>query len=167
MRKSELVREAGAASKQHEESQTTCYCTPSRAMRLSIKNVCLNQNLPNPDEVIKEIEARVGAQMAEVTRSQGRGYALRDFDTMDSSAAYALGWDHSKATESFERAAKAYEAEEMAAWDAAKAAWEASVRAAAKTPIRREAAPALDPASQRTKTKAVVQESTVTQTAGS
>lgn len=153
MRKSEMVREASKASKAHQDNETVCYCTPSRAMRLSIKNVCLNQNLPNPDEVINEIEERVGAQMLEVTGLQGRAYTLRDFDTMDSSAAYTLGWDHSRVTESFERTAKAYEAEEqaIAAWDAAKAAWEESVRTAAKTPVRRMSAPSLDPAAQRTK----------------
>lgn len=163
MRKSEMVREAGKASQAHKDSQRYCYCTPSRAMLMSVRNVCLNQNVPNPQEIADEISERVAEQMRTLTGRERYREDLQDFDTVDSSAAYALWHRGDEVVQKcFEEAAKTYEAEEIAAWDAAKAAWEESVRAAAaKTPVRRKAAQPLDPARKRNKAGAKAQKSAV------
>jgi hypothetical protein len=150
-KKSEMVREAAKASQKFKDNERVCYCTPSRRMVMSVRDVCLNQNMP---EVAEEMCDRIAVEMRRVTGREHFGESLADFDTMDSQAAYAI-WDSGdrKVRESFEGAALTYEKEEIEEWDAAKAAWEESVRAAAKPRVRQKAAPSLDPAQKRTKAK--------------
>jgi hypothetical protein len=166
MKKSEMVREAGEASEAHRKAERVCYCTPSRQMMMSVEKVCMNEGMP---EVVEEMSERIAVQLRVLTDRVRHNEPLRTFDTMDTSAAYAIwnepGFNEEHAgsivRQAFEQAAVTYEAEEIAAWDAAKAAWEESVRSAAKTSVRRKVAPPLDPAAQRGKTAKVAQESTI------
>jgi len=159
MKKSEMVREAGEASEAHRKAERVCYCTPSRQMVMSVNKVCMNQNLPNPQEVADEMCERIAVQLRELTGRVGDNEPLRTFDTMDTSAAYSIWVEHSRGNDgsivrqAFEQAAKTYEADEIAEWDAAKAAWEASLRPAAPK-VRHKTSEALDPAQKRTKAKA-------------
>jgi hypothetical protein len=147
---SEVVRDAAQRVRTHGENQRVCYCTPSRRMMLSVRDACLNQNIPNPREVAEEINNTIGAKLQQIT---GHRAPMRQFDTEDTDAAYTL--TDRIVRDAFEQTAQQYEAAEIRAWDAAKAAWEKTVRAAAEPPVRHQEAGQLDPSRYRTKAKKV------------
>lgn len=152
MNKSDVVRDAAERSEVHKNT-TPCYCTPSRAMALSLRKACASANLQDPDVVAREMQERLAEELRKRTNRERRNESLSSFDTMDTDAAYAI-WNGTTVVDSFEAVAVRYQVEEVEAWDAAKAAWEESVRTAAKTRVSRKTAPPLDPAAHRAKAKA-------------
>lgn len=162
MNKSEIVREAGRASQEHKDNERECWCTPSRAMVMSVTQACSSAGIV---EEAGEMCERVAREMRQLTGRELHEESLVEFDTMDSSAAYAI-WDRDDTIvrKSFEQAAVSYEAEEIAAWDAAKAAWEESVRAAAAATVTQKAAPPIDPAQRRARAKARATEKVTAET---
>jgi hypothetical protein len=107
MKKSEIIRQAAGRVRHVAGGQRVCYCTPSREMVLSIQDVAMN-NLPVAERaVIPSLMGMVAQKLREVTGRTGKGESLREFDTEDTDAAYAL--TDRVVEEAFEKAAVMYE----------------------------------------------------------
>jgi hypothetical protein len=87
-KKSEMVQEAAAMVRGVEGR--VCYCTPSREMVRSIQRVVAQHAVPNAQHVVDEMSDSVAEQLRNATGRIKEHESLRQFDTEDTDAAYAL-----------------------------------------------------------------------------
>jgi hypothetical protein len=92
MKKSEIVRAAKQRVRRMGD-QRVCYCTPNRQMMLSLERACMNENVGTPVEqrsLLQELTTAITERLRELTNRWHEREPLREFDTEDTPAAYAL-----------------------------------------------------------------------------
>lgn len=113
MRKSEMIRAALGRVRRLGRGQRVCYCTPSRDMVRNLEYVAMDNvhgNFSTREDrmaTAEDLKATVAHHLREVTNRLENEETLRDFDTEDTQAAYAL--TDEAVEEAFEKAAIAYE----------------------------------------------------------
>jgi hypothetical protein len=92
MKKSEVVQAAKKLVRRHGD-QRVCYCTPNRQMMLGLQKACMNENVGTPAQqksLLEELTTAIGDRLRELTNRWHEREPLREFDTEDTPAAYAL-----------------------------------------------------------------------------